>query len=741
MSSPLLQPLTVLFVSPNDRLRTGDRPLTDADAAIDVRTVDSLPDAVAGSDAEDLGGGAIDAVVCEHRPPAVDGVAAVAAVRERDDDLPVLVVPGATDADCTEAALAAGATDVVQTPLSSLPPSVLANRIRQFVRAGDPARAARTSSARPPGPAVERGRAGPTVESQPSTDRLDRIHDGIEALRDTGRKDVVADVLVDVTADVLDAPGVGVFLFDDGDNCLRPAAITEHMERYYGGDAVFGPGRPDSITWQVFVTGKPQGFEDVRTSDALVNEDTDARSSRFVPLGEHGVLVVATDEVGAFGADGRRAVDLLAASAETTLDRIESSAALRRRDRRLRERDDRLGYLDRVVRMVTAVEEAVVAAETREGLESAVLERLVDAGELEFAWIGTVDGETGRLCPREWAGDGGQYLDDVSLDVDGCAEPSCRTARRWRATNAPNVAASLDGDGWERAALAREFHSVLSVPLVYDGVRYGVLTAYADYPGAFGDHVTSVVEQVGEATAHAINAIERELSTLSNGVAELDIEIPDPDDALNAIAAGIGTTVECRRLTPLADGSTKLLFAAGGVSVESVLTVTSGLVAVESVTHVAGDDDDLFTAVVEGETVGSVIAASGGTLTNLTADRTSLTATVTVPDVIEARTFVDRLRRRYPDTELLARRERDESEITRRAFLDQLESALTDRQLEVLRTAHDLGFFRSPRDATGQDVADRLGVSQPTVSHHLRAGEGTLFSLLFGEPGPDGPSS
>jgi len=94
--------------------------------------------------------------------------------------------------------------------------------------------------------------------------------------------------------------------------------------------------------------------------------------------------------------------------------------------------------------------------------------------------------------------------------------------------------------------------------------------------------------------------------------------------------------------------------------------------------------------------VGSVVAASGGFTQTVTADGRSLVATVTVPDSLDVRTFLDRLERRYPDIELLARRERESASMTRESFLQRLESSLTERRIEVLRTAHDQGFFRSP---------------------------------------------
>lgn len=723
MSSPLLQPLTVVYVSPSGRPPDDGTPLNEVDPALDVEIVEVTDQALDRIDEDE-----VDCVVVEHGPPRVDGIGFVAAVREQDAELPVLVLPLEGAEECTRAALVAGATDVVQTSPQSLSVAVLANRIRQFVRSSNVDR-----DVQPVSPHTT-GSLDDSASDEPAPDAIfAQLNVAAQEFRHAGQEDTVADLLADVTAEVLDVPGVAVFRFDDERNHLRSVAITDTMVEYYGGETVFGPGKPDSITWRVFVTGEPLLFDDIRTSDSHVNEATDARSSIFVPLGEHGVLVAATDVVGAFSETTHQCTGLLAAMAESAFDRIESGAVVRQRERRIREQDSRLQRFDRLNELICSVDAALVDETTREDLEVAVLDELVGDDWFDFAWIGTVDADTGRLTPREWTGSGNQYLDDLSLTVDGCDEPACRTAREWEVTAAPNVAEDLDGDGWQRNALSRDFHSVLSVPIAYEGVLYGVLTVYADRPDAFQEPIASVLEQIGKTTAYAISATEHRHCLLSREVTELELRIDDPDGLLSVIAESIGTPIECLESTPLSDGSTKILFSASDVSAETVLARTAGLVAVDSVTHVAGNDGHVFSAVVTGEMVGSVLASSGGIPEEILADSSSLDVTVNLPDTVDVRTFVDRIERRYPDVQLVSRRERDQSSLTRVGFLDELATVLTDRQMDVLRTAYENDFFQSPRGATGQDVADELDVSQPTVSHHLRTGQGKLFSLLFGD--------
>jgi hypothetical protein len=53
------------------------------------------------------------------------------------------------------------------------------------------------------------------------------------------------------------------------------------------------------------------------------------------------------------------------------------------------------------------------------------------------------------------------------------------------------------------------------------------------------------------------------------------------------------------------------------------------------------------------------------------------------------------------------------------------------RQLETLQTAYHSGYFEWPRDRTGEEVAEALGITQPTFTGHLRAAERKLRAMLF----------
>jgi predicted DNA binding protein len=108
-----------------------------------------------------------------------------------------------------------------------------------------------------------------------------------------------------------------------------------------------------------------------------------------------------------------------------------------------------------------------------------------------------------------------------------------------------------------------------------------------------------------------------------------------------------------------------------------------------------------------------------------------VTLVVELPQETDTRTIVDRLRSEFAGLELIAQRQRRETAVTPTAVHDRLEQRLSDRQYEALQTAHTMGYFDWPRESSGEDVAERLGITQPTVNKHIRLGERKVFDMLF----------
>lgn len=65
--------------------------------------------------------------------------------------------------------------------------------------------------------------------------------------------------------------------------------------------------------------------------------------------------------------------------------------------------------------------------------------------------------------------------------------------------------------------------------------------------------------------------------------------------------------------------------------------------------------------------------------------------------------------------------------------VNQADTILTDRQQEVLFTAVQEGYYRSPRESTLGDVADTLGIANATCSDILHRAEGHIIHWFVEE--------
>jgi hypothetical protein len=199
-----------------------------------------------------------------------------------------------------------------------------------------------------------------------------------------------------------------------------------------------------------------------------------------------------------------------------------------------------------------------------------------------------------------------------------------------------------------------------------------------------------------------------------------------------ALAAAAGATVDTvtTSVTPRGtEGSESVTeFAAdaplGGVTDEVTATVVP--VFAHGSTHryriVHGDADCPCACLGEFEVPVTRYVAREGTLT----------LDFHAVDYDELRAVVAALRERFPDVDIRRFVQApDEGELPSedRVLVDR--GRLTARQLEVLETAHEMGYFARPRAANATEVAAALGVAPSTFREHLVAAESKILDDLL----------
>jgi len=99
-------------------------------------------------------------------------------------------------------------------------------------------------------------------------------------------------------------------------------------------------------------------------------------------------------------------------------------------------------------------------------------------------------------------------------------------------------------------------------------------------------------------------------------------------------------------------------------------------------------------------------------------------------DMSELQGVITTLREQYPEVDIrrLLRSEGNPSDHDL-VFVDR--GRLTERQREVLETAHRMGYFERPKGANAGDVADELDITRSTFTEHLAAAQTKLLDAIL----------
>ncbi|GAB6861764.1 helix-turn-helix domain-containing protein [Haloplanus litoreus] len=221
---------------------------------------------------------------------------------------------------------------------------------------------------------------------------------------------------------------------------------------------------------------------------------------------------------------------------------------------------------------------------------------------------------------------------------------------------------------------------------------------------------------------------------------EIELAVRDGDCFFVRLSAETGCLLRLEELIHRADGRLLQYFTVREVAPDDVLRMARDERAIGEARLVGeGPDGNLFQFVVAGPCVTATLADTGAITRDVSAAGGVGRVVATVPAHASVRAVVETFQTRHPESDLLARRERDRSTPvrTKAGVHTVLADRLTEKQYEALRTAYLSGYFAWPRESTAQECADALGIAQPTFSQHVRTAQHKVFTALFDPTGDD----
>jgi PAS domain S-box-containing protein len=402
----------------------------------------------------------------------------------------------------------------------------------------------------------------------------------------------------------------------------------------------------------------------------------------------------------------------------------------RERERELAAQREQLATLNQLNGVVQRITHAVIESSTRDDIEAFLCERLAASDAYRFAWIGSIERAGTGLRVRAVAGVDDDFdVGTVTVDDDPTSGPLGRAIRTGEMGTARRLDERVADTDWLRHALQHGARSVAAIPIAYDDTLRGVLVLGSERPTAFDPDERAVVGQLGEIVGHALTAIERKRALTSESVVELRLRVTE-------LFAPTVDSVRFDRAIPTGDGTFLTYGSVPEAAPATPASVAEALPHSGDVTVLDTDDGHTrFGITLSEPPTTSLVASYGGRVESATVEEGDYEMVVHLPREADVRELVRSVRTRYPDTEVVAQRRTTTTSRSVPRVEAVLDQDLTDRQQVVLEAAFFAGFFSWPRESTGEEVADALGISPPTFHQHVRVGERKLMRALFADDG------
>ena len=251
----------------------------------------------------------IDCIVSDFDMPPMDGIELLTAIRERDRTIPFILYTGKGSEEVASEAMTAGVTDYVQKKPGREHLSLLANRIEHAVR---------------------QARTRDRLDTQ--RHQLEQLHGATRKLMVETEPAEIARIASQTADDILGLPLNAVYLYDESDETLVPAAYTDDAAILLGEPRTIQ--RDDGLTWQSYEEQQSSVYGDIHSVSDRFKEDTPIRSEIHLPLGDHGLLAIGSPEVNDFNGADVTTAKILAANVEAGFDRAAREREARHRERR-----------------------------------------------------------------------------------------------------------------------------------------------------------------------------------------------------------------------------------------------------------------------------------------------------------------------------------------------------------------------------------------------------------------------
>jgi PAS domain S-box-containing protein len=557
---------------------------------------------------------------------------------------------------------------------------------------------------------------------------LHKLHTAAQELYKLNDKHAVAEVVISLLEEALDLDYATLTLLDQESATLQPVASTPLFDELtLSFDSASSGSNP---VWDAYRTGEKQTATGTAVDQLF--DDKDGRSEAIdyllaTPIGDIGVLMVCDVDRPQFDTVDTDLIDIITTNATAAFEGIATAEKRGELSDQLAVLQERMEGLEQIVDSMQTIETQVLRAESRSEMYEIVCSELVALDSVDFAWVGRPMAADNEFDMIASAGGGKQYIDAIVSGAEASRLPAYIAAERCEMYINSDIAEDVRDKCWAKEALSAGYRTVLSIPLVRDGVVYDVITVYSSDVDGFTEIHEMVLENISSLTLNHARMIDRQRDHTDCNHTIVKFNFADNSYPLQELADRSDSKIQFDTVVRSTGESITLMIEIVEGDRQSVPQHANDVSGIRSVRLIGTDESQQVLVELTRPCRLHKIEKHGGQIMHSISAPDENELCLQIVDRASVRPVLDYVASQFDHTELIAKEDAEKLD----AVVNDPIDSLTDRQLEILNAAYCGGYYETPREINGEDLAESFDISSPVIYNHLQAAHRKILGHIF----------